>query len=332
MKKHNPVRHVRHYLKAPLALGSLLVAILAGCSSSSGGSNNGDQGIGISNIAPAANDATQFMTPFDATPSPDGATVYFTALTLDGDPAIFTTPAAGGAVTKLASGAPLATPFGITISEDGQTLFVADATADANGDDSEAGAIYTLPVGGGTPAVLTGTAGMAPRGVQVSADQIYFTGIQSGKPGVFKAALAGGGVTQVGTSDLFSDPSGITVDKNGNVFVMDSSPDTAVGSALIKIDAQGNGAIFKDGLAVGHPAGIALMSDETAALVSGLDPSTGTDVVYRVELADASVKTFSDVIGSFTESAGLHRASTTDTFAWADCRANASGTVYVLSK
>jgi hypothetical protein len=37
-----------------------------------------------------------------------------------------------------------------------------------------------------------------------------------------------------------------------------------------------------------------------------------------------------DPIGAFHESAGLHRAHDVDVFAWADSRANDTGTVYVL--
>ena len=39
---------------------------------------------------------------------------------------------------------------------------------------------------------------------------------------------------------------------------------------------------------------------------------------------------FTDTIGGFSESAGLHRAKTLNVYAWADSRANGTGTVYVL--
>jgi len=316
-------------LKAPLAVGTLIVAILAGCSSSS---SSDDNGIGISSIAPAATgDGATFQTPFDATPDPEGTNVYFTALAADGTPGVFKTGAAGGPVTTLVSGDPLVAPFGISISDDGQTLFVADASADATADGEDSGGIYTLAVAGGKPSLLAGTAGTHPRGVQVEGDAVYFSGFKDGKPGVFKAAVGGGAVTQLGTSDGFSDPSGLAVTKSGAVLVMDSSPDGAVGSAVIKIDEAGQVSVLKDGLSVGHPAGIALLSDDSAALVSGLD-SSGMDVVYKVDLASGEMKSFNDVIGGFNESAGLHRAKGSDKFAWADSQAGGSGTVYVLAQ
>lgn len=329
MTQHTTTVHVRS-LKAPLAIGSLIVAILAGCSSSS--SSTEDSGIGISHIDPAASgDGATLQTPFDATPDPDGTNVYFTALTVDGTPAVFKVAAAGGPVTALVTGDPLVSPFGISISDDGQTLFIADASADATADGEDSGAIYTLPVSGGKPTALAGTAGMHPRGVQVDGEFVYFTGFQNGKPGAFKAALGGGAVTQLGTSDAFADPSGLAVTKTGSVLVMDSSPGGAVGSALIKIDPAGQVSVVKDGLAVGHPAGVAILSDDSAALVSGLD-SSGNDVVYKVDLGSGEMKSFNDVIGGFNESAGLHRAKGSDKFAWADSKAGGSGTVYVLAK
>lgn len=328
MKKHSTVHHVRS-LKAPLAVGAVIVAILAGCGSSS---STQDSGIGISHVDPAASgDGTSFQTPFDATPDPKGENVYFTALTTDGTPAIFKVAAAGGPVTALVTGDPLVSPFGISISDDGQTLYIADASADAMADGEDSGAIYTLPVSGGKPAVLGGTAGMHPRGVQVEGDFVYFTGFQGGKAGAFKGAAAGGAVTPLGSADAFSDPSGIAVTKTGVVLVMDSSPDGAVGSAVIRIDEAGATTVLKDGLAVGHPAGIAMLSDDSSALVSGLD-SSGMDVVYKIDLASSEMKSFNDTIGQFTESAGLHRAKGSDKFAWADSRAGGTGTVYVLSK
>ena len=96
--------------------------------------------------------------------------------------------------------------------------------------------------------------------------------------------------------------------------------------------ADPSGPAHRHRLALGHPAGLALIGDDKALLVSGLDPVKRTDVVYRVELADKSQKEFSAVIGEFTESAGLHKAKGSDVYAWADSRANATGTVYVLTK
>jgi len=42
------------------------------------------------------------------------------------------------------------------------------------------------------------------------------------------------------------------------------------------------------------------------------------------------VAVMTEPVGAFSESAGLHRAHDADVFAWADSKANGSGTVYVL--
>ena len=73
----------------------------------------------------AAND-DRVRAPMDATPSPDAARVYYTALSVDDgtdQPGVFTTDAAGGnAIATLAVGGELSAPVGITVSLDGEQL------------------------------------------------------------------------------------------------------------------------------------------------------------------------------------------------------------------
>lgn len=308
---------------------SALVA-LPGCSKET--SAQSEDGFGLTNIQPAANSG-DFRSPFDATPDPKGENVYFTALTAEGIPAVFKTSAKGGPVTILHQGAPLASPFGIAISEDGQTLFVADGSAElGEGDDiPEDGAIFTLSVAGGSPRALAGTESSSPRGVEVRGDSVYFTGKKQGQAGVFKLPLVGGAATALVSGEPLREPSGIAVTAAGDVYIVDAFANDTVRAGVFKVTA-GKAELVKDGFDVGHPAGLAMIADDRAVLVSGLDPAKGTDVVYRVELADKSQKRFDAVIGDFTESAGLHKAKGADIYAWADSRANNTGTVYVLSK
>jgi sugar lactone lactonase YvrE len=313
--------------------GVLLVATLLAVACSKETSTE-DKGIGISNIQPAANDDS-FRTPFDATPDPKGENVYFTALTKEGIPAVLTVPAKGGPVKILHQGEPLASPFGIAISEDGQRLFIADGSASPSGPDGDAdddrGGILTMAVSGGVPAFLGGTAGKSPRGVEVVGDQVYFTAKSGNKAGVYRTGLGGGAVGAVFEGSPVVDPSGIAITKKGVVYFMDSSGEGVAGAAVLSV-VDGKIATVKDGLAVGHPAGIALVSDDSAVLVSGIAPATQTDIVYRVELGSGATKSFTDLIGNFQESAGLHRAKGGETYAWADSKANKTGTVYVLTK
>ena len=96
--------------------------------------------------------------------------------------------------------------------------------------------------------------------------------------------------------------------------------------------SKGVASVILPGIGCGYPAGIALAQDESAILVSGLEPTLGTDIVYRLDLGSKEVATVSQGIDTFNESAGLHRAHGTDVYAWADSRANGGGTVFLLSK
>ncbi len=282
----------------------------------------------FTSIKPAANDPS-FHAPFDATPDPKGENVYFTALTAEDVPAVFVSPAGGGTPKILHQGAPLSAPFSIAISEDGKTLFIADGNAEVVAGGDENGAVFTLPVGGGTPAVFGGSGGKSPRGIEVAGEFVYYTGKFEGRAGVYKAPLAGGDPVTLTSGEPIREPSGITVTKKGDVYFVDAFADNAAGAAVLKVEG-GKAVVVKSGFAVGHPAGLALNMDESALLLSGIDPNKQTDVVVCINLADGLTQNFTDAIGTFSESAGLHRAKNSPVFAWADSRANGGGTVYVL--
>jgi len=282
-------------------------------------------------ISAAANDMDRSF-PLDATPSPDGASVYYTALSTDADgnriAGIFQVPADGGQVTPLSSGDPLAAPVGITTSIDGATLFVADPGAESGG------GIVTAASSGGTASVLSGTTGYRPQGVAVAdvkgKTMLYFTGVDpsSGEVGVFSVDPAGGTVTALATGAPFGEPGGVTVTSKGDVFVADALGASGV-PAVIEVKA-GAASVFVDRIGVGFPAGITLTHDESKLVVSGLDPATRTDIVYFIDVGSRELSAMTDTVGAFHDPAGLHRAHDADVFAWADSRANDTGTVYVL--
>jgi DNA-binding beta-propeller fold protein YncE len=281
-------------------------------------------------INAAANDSA-VKSPFDATPSPDGKTVYYTALRDESDervPGIFKVAASGGDISELASGDPLAAPLGIAVSLDGATLFVADPGA-PNG-----GAVLTLSASGGAVSALSGTEGYRPGGLVVAKRDeqpaIWFTGVDpsTGDRGVFSTALGGGGVTAVATGAPFAEPGGVAVSKGGRLFVADALASDGL-AALIVVNG-GEATRFVDGIGVGFPAGVTLTHDESTIVVSGLDPATRSDVVYMVNAATGELSRFTDTVSAFHDPAGLHRAHDANVFAWADSRANDTGTVYVL--
>jgi sugar lactone lactonase YvrE len=304
-----------------------------GASADGGGSDGPSGGSGqIGTIVKAANDSS-FHSPFDATPSPDGSTIYFTAIAADGTGAVFSSPASGGGATRIDSGGVLITPSGITVSPDGDQLFIADSAVDDQASERY-GAILVIPVAGGMPTILAGTQGTRPRGVAIAGPTLFFTaaGGASGSPGVYSIPVAGGQVTTIASGPPFADPSGIAIAKNGDAYVSDSTASPSKIAAVVKVSGGSATTLVMD-LGVGYPAGLALTQDESAVLVSGLDPTTQTDVVYRITLgATPQTAMFNQTISAFSEPAGLHRAASAEIYAWADSLANGTGTVYALSK
>jgi sugar lactone lactonase YvrE len=305
----------------------------AGATPEGGGGDGPSAGGGqIGTIIKTANDSS-FRSPLDATPSPDGSTVYFTAIANDGTGAVFLSRASGGGATRIDSGGMLISPSGITVSPDGKQLFIADPAVDDETAEHY-GAILALPVTGGVPTILAGTQGTRPHGLAVAGTTLFFTaaGGDSGAPGVYSIPLAGGQVTTVAAGPPFTDPNGIAIAQNGEAYVSDTTASPSKFAAVIKV-AAGRATTLVTDLGVGYPAGIALTQDESAVLVSGLDPAMQTDVVYRIRLGPTpQTITFNQAISAFSEPAGLHRAAGADIYAWADSLANGTGTVYTLSK
>jgi sugar lactone lactonase YvrE len=353
--KANAKSKARSLITVGIVVGTISAsAIVAACSATEAKQQPSDdnapaEGIGLKQIDAVAN-APESAMPVDATPSPDGKDVYFIAFSSRPDadglkkervPAIYKTSSTPGAAPqKLFEGSPLNSPFGITISDDGQTLFIADSSADGSSADPDVegaarsdGRVFAMSTSGGTPTALAGTEGIAPAGIEAMGASLFVTGRKDGKAGLFKTGIGGGAVSAVAVGAPFADPGGVAVTRDGVAYVVDTGSSTFSTTALasvVKVTADGKTEILMDGLSVGHPAGIALVNDESAVIVSALDSATGTDRVYRIELGDHTVTQLSTTIGAFYESAGLHRARNAEVFAWADSHANKHGTVYVL--
>lgn len=274
----------------------------------------------------------------DSTPNSTADVVYFTGSNADGT-GVFSVPGAGGNASVVFVGDPFTAPLGITISGDDNTLFVADPGAEDKPDDPKTslGAILSLAASGGNPSIMTGSLGYRPRGVDIRSDAgeetIFFTGVDKteGKPGVFQIPAAGGAAKPVAMGAPFVDPSGIAVGKS-LIFVADTSADsgTAVSRTgqVIQID-NGVAQTFVADIGVGYPTGIALSSDESTLYVSGVDPETGFDVVYIVDVATKAISPYSaGDVGKNRDAGGLHRARKSDVFSWADLSAGGTGTVY----
>lgn len=133
--------------------------------------------------------------------SRDSRTVYGTIPTggVNGAGEVYSVPIGGGTPTTLASfnGYSAGAPHGVTLSADGTTLYGSAFSGGTYGK----GAVYSVPVGGGTPTVLAsfnGSNGAAPyAGLTLSADgtTLYGTTDQGGANSdgeVFSLPVSGG--------------------------------------------------------------------------------------------------------------------------------------------
>jgi sugar lactone lactonase YvrE len=288
----------------------LLVAIAVCTAIGLGGgcTKNANQRVATTQIF--VNQATAADTPLDCVPDPDGNVLYYIA-SKGTDRAVFKVDA-DGKVTELFAGAPLVDARGISISSDGAVLYLADPAAPGGG------ALYSLDImGGGTPEIVKGTEGTAPRAVDVLAggkeDEIYLAGQSSGAAAVLKT-VAGSGVSSVlvkGTP--LSKPDGVAVTRNGVVYVSDAGTDPG------KVYQLKNGTLTPLGgdVKLGAPAGISAVMDESSVLVSSLDPQKGTSQVLIINPLTGATKVYNGTINESTVSGGLHRAHYANLFGWA---------------
>jgi sugar lactone lactonase YvrE len=285
-------------------------------------------------IGIAANDEN-VRAPMDATPSPDGERVYYTALQRgesgENIPGVFSASASGGGIETLALGGLLEAPVGISISLDGERIFVADSAA---GDGDQSGAILTLPEDGGDAEIVAGTAEYVPSGLVIAQvlgeERLYFTGRESstGRAGLFRVAPGGGAVQRLAHDARFGDPAGVAVAADGTAYVVDALSEEG-GARLVRVRGD-DAEVVLDHIGVGFPAGVAVTQDASTVLVSAIDPKRLRDVVYVLDTASGKASILSKPFRDFTEAAGLHRAHEKDVFAWADSEANGSGTVYMV--
>jgi sugar lactone lactonase YvrE len=312
-------------------------------SSTSTSTSTGTGGTGGSHMA-SVNAAAAAGTPFDATPNSTGKTLYFTANGVNGL-GVYQAPADGSNMGATAvyptapndPNDPFIAPFGIAISSDDKTLFVADPGAGT----ADLGTIFVVPAGGGTPTALAGTDGTVPRGLDIvvegGKDQLYFTGskITAGMPtltGVYSMPASGNSLGVVFMGPPFMDPSGIAVASNGDIYVIDTISSASNTAEVYVIPKGGMPQLVVSDLRTGYPAGAALSMDEKTLYVSGLNAATMTDRVVAIDVATkTATEQLAMEIGSNVEAGGLHRAKGADVFAWADLTAGGIGTVYRIT-
>ncbi|HEX3769554.1 MAG TPA: hypothetical protein VHV30_01760 [Polyangiaceae bacterium] len=273
--------------------------------------------------ASAVKISSDIASPYDAAPTADGRTIYFTATGSQG-PGVYRA-APGGPPAVVFAGAPLAFPFAVAVADGAGKVFVADPGAEPS--DGVTGGVYAIPLAGGAPALVAGSAGFIAAGLAVASNKLYVAGVSAdGVPGLYAADVAGGALAAVASGAPFLDPSGIAVKSPGEIYVADDGGGSA---RVLRVSGASTSVLVSD-IAVGYPAGIALSPDETALFVSALDARGAGDAVLRVALATGHVDSTTAGIDQFVDPAGLHRASDAPVYAWADTTANGTGTVLVF--
>lgn len=283
--------------------------------------------------ATPATTSGNYRKPLDTVPTSDGGTFYFTAMGEAGM-GVFKVSAAGGEATPVAVGDPFVSPFGIAISSDDRTLYIADAVAGHDANDPEGttgpGRIFALPAGGGAPMLVSGTIGSRPRGLELAseggADVLYFAGHDpaSGEPAVLKIPAAGGALSVVAKGAPLTAPSGVTVSRTGDLYVVNGAGTETTTAAVYKVSGGATSELVS-GLHVGYPSGIAISMEGGDLFVSGQDAAAGTVLVYRVKVATKEISSANQGIEANTDAGGLHRARSKDLFSWADLSGGATG-------
>jgi DNA-binding beta-propeller fold protein YncE len=150
---------------------------------------------------------------------PDCETLYATARTADGAPALFSLPVGGGAATAIYTGEPMIAPTGLHVDADA-VAWVMDHLAE--GPDGD-GVLFRIPSDGSSIEVVASALDMGtPGGVsttQGGTTAVMPTKDADGNGQLTTIGLSGGAITQVPAS-MISDPAGLRVARNARVFAV----------------------------------------------------------------------------------------------------------------
>lgn len=263
--------------------------------------------------------ADLYTTPWDATPDPDAESIYFTAETAEGG-VIFHVHA-DGTTEVVANGAPLMTPYALTISHDGSTLYVADL---------EASAVFAIPMAEGSePTMVAGTEGTDPRSLEVAVQDgvevLFISGVApaDGSPALLLTVPGSGAVQTIWSGAPLTHPEGIAIDANNTIYVADR-----LNGDMAQIYRLQNGEMEAMGepFGVGRLIGAALTPDDALLLVSALNPATGTAEVMVLNTVSGEQGLVDKTIGENHGSGGVHRAHNAAVYAWSDL--SSGGSVY----
>ena len=325
-----------------------LLALAAACGEDNNNNNNNNNSDGgnqtdggntlgsgtLTTAAVVANGAA-FSLPFDAAPSPDGKTIYFTGVTPGGIsaaadvPALFKVAASGGTTTVLATGGSIGAPFGVAVSSDSNTIFVADPAFTTT---TDKGAIFSVSSSGGTPTELSETADYSPFSIALAkvgtSDTIVFVGTDktTGMTGVFKDV--GGTVSTVIEGPTAANPGAVAIYTDGTIyFTAETGVIYSVAAGATTATAVNTAATS---LSLSFPAGLAVSQDGKFLLVPNTDPATHGEGIARIAIAGGAVTQLALSLSANTEAGGLHRAADADVYSFVDTGAQGTGAVYIL--
>jgi hypothetical protein len=259
-----------------------------------------------------------FESPLDAVSSPDGVTFYFSAyatadvLESDSRATIYSVPSAGGDASVLYQGAPLREPTGLLMSCDGKTLYIADIGFkpgdESDQDDIQPAPLYTLDLETKALAPLTanGLAEAASLAMSKDCDTIYATGYATDDvPAVFGLPLAGGAAEVIASGTPLSSPSGVYIDENNLLWVMDHQPLEGVDGKLFSITLDGDVQKVIGELRLSEPAGVSLIAAGGIAVIPNRDESEASQLI-TVEIATGTMTTIA--MPEVVEPAGIRTA------------------------
>lgn len=251
-------------------------------------------------------DEAGFESPLDAVASPDGATFYFSATASaevtesDSRATIYSVPSAGGEVDILYQGAPLREPTGLLMSCDGAKLYIADigfTPGDEAPEDDEnpPAAIYTLDVASGTlaPLTATGIGEAASMALAKDCDTLFVSGYTPDRvPAVFSLAPEGGTATVIKQGEPLASPSGVYIDADKVLWVMDHQPNEGMNGKLFAITQDGETTEVISELRLSEPAGVSLIAAGGIAVIPTRDENEVTQLI-TVDTATAAMTTIS---------------------------------------